>query len=280
LEKYNININFQKVQEQVQKTNSNNIELNFGRFGYLCMIFLFFFTILINSCDFNTPVTNFGTKVKSEVIWNLDIETLEKLNIISEKFFDNNGKIIKVVNYGVDGDKIDESSFIYNNNESKETKITFNSDGNQSIQDFSYTYNELGRIEQKVLVSSNDTTNKHITDYTYDELGNIIKIIETNFIKSLEVKSSESKLTYNYSQNGSISEIIYNNQNPENNILRDSLVYNKTNNSLKMYQIDKQNTVVSAVLYNYNSLGHIILTSFFDKNLNIFMKQSHIYTYQ
>ncbi len=280
MEKYNININFQKVQEQVQKFNSNTIELNFGRFGYLCMIFLFFFTILINSCDFNTPVTNFGTKVKSEVIWNLDIETLEKLNIISEKFFDNNGKIIKVVNYGVDGDKINESSFIYNNNESKETKITFNSDGNQSIQDFSYTYNELGRIEQKVLVSSNDTTNKHITDYTYDELGNIIKIIETNFVKSLEVKSIESKLIYNYSQNGSISEIIYNNQNPENNILRDSLVYNKTNNSLKMYQIDKQNTVVSAVLYNYNSLGHIILTSFFDKNLNIFMKQSHIYTYQ
>lgn len=268
MKNYNLNINT-KISER----------LTINIYSHIFIVLFFITTLFISSCDFNSPVTNFGTKIKSEVIWNIDIETLEKINIISEKQFDKNGQIIKVVNYGQNGNKIDESSFIYDNNKSKETKITFNSDGKELVQDFSYTFNENGRVEQKILILGNDTTNKQIINYTYDELGNIIKIKETNIIKSLEVKTTESELTYNYSQNGNISEIIYNNPSSNNKIFRDSLVYDKKANSLKMYQIDKENTLVSAVLYNYNSLGNVIFTSFFDKNSNIFMKQSHIYTY-
>lgn len=276
----NFEKNINTIQElKVQTYYKNTKKIIFNSKLYMFFLFVFVTNIFISSCDFDEPVSNFGTKIKSEIVWDLDIETLKKKNVISEKYFNQNGKIIKVVNYNLDGDKIDESSFIYDINESKEIKITFSPNGNQIIQNFKYTYNESGRIEQKIKVQSNDTTNKLITDYIYDEIGNVIKITETNYIESLEVKSLESKLIYSYNPSGKISEIIYNNQNPENKVFRDSLVYDKSNSSLKMFQLDKQNLLVSVIMYNYNSLGNIILTTFLDKNQKIITKYSHIYTY-
>ena len=243
---------------------------NLYLFLFLCLILIFG----LNSCDTEKPTESFDSKIRTETVWDIEINSNINKTIVYIKTFDKNGNLINVINYDKAGIKIEESQFYYNGRNSEETKLIFDKNGNISEKEqIKSLYDANGRVSSKELIKNNDTTNKTKQDFTYDNLGNVIKIIEN---KSSII--TEKKFTYSFDNVGKISEIVY---APDNLQLekRDSLVYNSEENYIKMFSIDNNGKIESSIKYKYNKLGKITNTLFYDKDNTIIKSYKHIYTY-
>lgn len=278
---YKITVDNHKQNKLVISHLQNLLSCNLNRFKGICygnvILYLFLLSLVVlglNSCDNERVISNQKESIKSETVWNVDIQTEIDKNIVLIKDFDKNGKLIKVTNFNNEGDKTEESSFVYDGKKSQEIKVKYDDFGSEiSKEKINYSYDNKGRIIQKEIKKSNDTSNSVRQSFEYDRLGNVIKIIETN-----KNKVTEKLIDYSFNNNGQVSEIVY---NPEFNQdeRKDSLVYNSKQNSIKMYSINQNGQIESSILYKYNNLGRILFTEFFDKSNKLTQKYRHEYLY-
>ena len=257
------------------------LSCNLNRFKGICfgnvILYLFLLSLVVfglNSCDNERIISNQKESLKSEVVWSVDINAEIDKFIVLTKDFDKHGNLVKITNFNNDGDKTEESSFIYYGQKSQEIKIKYDDFGGEiSKEKINYSYDQNGRIIQKEIKKTNDTSNSIQQNFEYDRLGNVIKIIETN-----KNKVTEKLIDYSFNNNGQVSEIVY---NPEFNQdeRKDSLVYNSKQNSIKMYSIDQNGQIESSTLFRYNNVGRILFTEFFDKNNKLTKKYRHQYLF-
>lgn len=218
--------------------------------------------------------------VKSSSKW-LVGENNIKTVLYQYKEFNDEGKLIELCNFHLDGTIQAKSTYVWEHNVSSETKVIYDESGQLLETDkIKYTYDEESfSSDSPVLVSKELLNDKgEVTQtlkFNYDNQGRLVKTTETNYSTG---STNETQYNYQFNANGNLVEKVT--KTAEGEVKdRDSLTYYGELNRIDVYNFAGEGELVTRKTYIYNNYGKIVEELEIDTLGIVIRKFIYEYTY-
>lgn len=218
--------------------------------------------------------------VKSTSKW-LVSENNIKTVLYQYKEFNDEGKLIELCNFHLDGTIQAKSTYVWDQNVSSETKVIYDETGQLVDTDLiKYTYDsESFTSNSPVLVTkellNDDGEVTQTLEYDYDTKGRLIKTTETNFSTG---STNETQYNYQFNASGNLVEKVTKTAAGEVKD-RDSLMYYGELNRIDVYNFAAEGELIARKTYIYNNYGNIVEELEIDSLGIVIRKFIYEYTY-